>query len=702
MLKNKIIKGSVLSVALSLIISAQAQAKQSNTLPKVVVTSEGPKSNKNDGYKANLSSSSNRTETSLLNTPQSVSVVTQEQIRDQNITNMSEAARYVPGVVVLQGESNRDQVNIRGNNTTADFFVDGARDDMQYFRDFYNIESVEFLKGPNAMAFGRGGSGGVINRVSKYADGQRNRQFVLTGGSFDNRRIEADLGDRVNDKFSFRLNSMYEKTGTFRDLGNLERYGINPTGTFEIGDSTELRVGYEHFRDRRFNDRGLPSQNGGALKIDPRTFVGNPNENVSDAQVDSVYGTIIHEFDDSLKIKNLTRYTRNLKFYKNVYASSAVNSSGNFNLSAYDNAQERNSITNQTDLTKKFETGSLKHTALLGGEITSQDTRVERKTGYFNNTSTSETISLNSPLSFTSITYRHSANDANNKSNTNVLAAYLQDQIDFNKYFQVTAGLRFDSFETDLDNFRNGQNFKRRDNFVSPRLGLVLKPQEELSLYSSYSVSYLPSSGDQFSSLNSAEELLKPEELTNYEVGAKWDITPKLNVGAALYLLDRQNTRANDPNNAGFFIATGSSRTKGFEFSANGKLTDKWQLIAAYAHQDAEITSTTSGAAKGRRVALVPRNISSLWNKYDFTEKFALGLGIINQSSQFAGSDNSVRLKGFTRFDAAAYYNINSDYKLQLNVENLFDRGYNLTAHNNNNIQPGSTRAFKISLVANF
>ena len=195
---------------------------------------------------------------------------------------------------------------------------------------------------------------------------------------------------------------------------------------------------------------------------------------------------------------------------------------------------------------------------------------------------------------------------------------------------------------------------------------------------------------------------MKPEELKNYEIGSKWDVNPRLNLSAAVYQLDRTNTRASDPNNSGFFVLTGSSRTKGVEVAATGKITDKWQIIGGYANQDAVITSTTSTAAAGKKVGLVPRDTFSLWNKYDFTNKWAVAIGGVNQSAQYASVDNGVKLKGFTRFDGAAYYKINPSYRVQLNIENIFDRQYIQTAHNNNNIQPGSIRAFKLSVVTDF
>ncbi len=691
-----------LAVATAVLLTNELKAQDSvKQLPKVVVTAQ--QDGIVDGYKTNISRSSTRTNTKLIDTPQSVSVVNQQQIQDQNITNMEEAARYVPGVMVHNGEGNRDQITIRGNNTTADFFVDGARDDAQYFRDFYNVERIEFLKGPNAMAFGRGGSGGVVNRVTKIADGSRKRQLTLSGGSFNNRRAQFDIGDRINNKLSLRLNTMYEKTGTFRQFGDIERYGFNPNATITLSKSTDINVGYEYFRDKRLNDRGIPSQNGTAYVTKPKTYFGNPNENVSDSETNSIYSTITHDFNPTLQLKNLTRYNKNSKFYQNVYASGAVNSSGNFNLGAYNATVERNSVTNQTDLTKKFSTGSIKHTALLGSEVTYQHSRVLRNTGYFNG-STSKTISASNPLDFSSVSYSQSSsgNDNNGTSDLSVFGIYTQDQIELNKNIQLVGGLRYDRFEMGYDNNRNNSTFKRTDGLLSPRAGIILKPQENLSLYTSYSVSYLPSSGDQFTTLSSATAILKPEKMQNYEVGAKWDVNPSLNFTAALYQLNRTNSPVSDPNNAGFFLMTGKSRTNGLELSANGKITNKWQMIAGYSYQEAEILSSTSSATAGKRVALVPKNRLSLWNKYDFGNSFGAAIGVINQSSQFAGADNTVRLKGFTRFDGALYYKITPKHRLQINVENIFDHGYILTAHNNNNIQPGSTRAFKAALISEF
>ena len=669
-------------------------------LPTINVIAESEKPD--SGYFTSKSNSATKINMPLLDTPQAISVVSATQIADQQITNLTSAAQYVPGVVVLQGESNRDQINIRGNNTTADFFVDQTRDDLQYFRDFYNIENIEFLKGPNALAFGRGGSGGVVNRVTKYADGKQKRNFITTAGSFNQQRISLDLADKINKTSAFRLNSVYEKSNTFRNYGYLNRYGINPTFTFKPNQQTEIRLGYEYFYDNRFNDRGLPSQHNLALKVNPKLFVGNFNENTSDAEINSISALVLYDANKDLQIKNHTKFGYGNKFYQNVYASSSVNNLGNFNISAYNNKQNRTTITNQTDAIYKFKAFSFLNTALFGLELTKQQTENIRKTGFFNNISTTASLNINNPLSNTPVSYKFANSDINSQSNNQILGIYAQNKIDLNQYWQVLAGIRFDRFLAKTNNQVGNQQFSRTDNLISPKLGVIFKPQEELSVYTSYSTSYLPSAGDQFSNLDSVAKMLKPEKLQNYELGAKFDLNKNLNFTSAIYQRDRKNTRANHPNNAGLMIATGQTTTKGLELSLNGNISKNWQTIVSQSWQQAKVVSNTSSANKGALVALVPSQMLAVWNKYQFTQKFSAGAGMIKQTSQFAGANNTVKLKGFARLDLATYYQLNEDHKLQLNIENALNKQYTLTAHNNNNLQPGSPLAIKLSWLGNF
>jgi catecholate siderophore receptor len=250
---------------------------------------------------------------------------------------------------------------------------------------------------------------------------------------------------------------------------------------------------------------------------------------------------------------------------------------------------------------------------------------------------------------------------------------------------------------------RGGLPQTRVDNLVSPRYGVVIKPVEEFAIYGSYSKSYLPSSGDQFTVLNPGLVISVPEEFINKEVGVKWDPTPRLQITSAVYNLVRLNQRLPDPNNAGFFLLSGKTVTNGFEAGVSGYITDAWQMAGGYAYTDARIEGATSATVTpGNRVGLVPYNTFSLWNKYQFTPMWGAGVGVIYLTDYYASSDNTVALPGFTRVDAAVYGRINERYSWQINVENLFNQNYISTADGNNNITPGSPRAIRGSMTARF
>jgi catecholate siderophore receptor len=349
----------------------------------------------------------------------------------------------------------------------------------------------------------------------------------------------------------------------------------------------------------------------------------------------------------------------------------------------------------------------LKHTLLGGFELGRQHSNNFRNTGYFNNSSTTLQVPFSDPRTTVPVTFRqNSSSDADNRVHVNLAALYIQDQIEVNRYLQLVAGARFDYFDLDFHNNRTNVDLGRIDRLVSPRFGVVIKPVSEISLYGSYSVSNLPSAGDQFSSLAANTQTLKPEKFTNYEIGIKWDVRPSLSMTSAVYRLDRTNTRANDPNVSGLLVPTGSQRTNGFEFSLTGNLAREWTVTGGYAYQDAYITRTTTAAVAGADVAQVPHHSFSVWNKYQITRKLGAGLGLVQRSDMFAAISNpaapAVILPGYLRADAAVYYSFNDRWRLQANIENLFDKRYFLNADNNTNISPGSPRAVKLSLNARF
>lgn len=653
------------------------------------------------GYLTSDISTATRTLTPLRDIPQSISVVTKEQIQDQSMQSIADVVNYVPGIASHQGENNRDQLVIRGNSTSADFFLNGVRDDVQYYRDLYNVERVEALKGPNAMLFGRGGGGGVVNRVSKDAAFTSLGELTLRGGSFNNKRFTGDLDRPLGKKVAFRINGLYENSGSFRRFVNLERYGVNPTATIAPGPNTTISFSYERFHDRRVADRGIPSFAGRPADTPISTFFGNPDDSHVGATVNFASGTIEHHVGE-LTIRNRTLFGDYDRHYQNFVPGAVSADKTNVALSAYNNATRRRNVFNQTDLTYYVSTGRVRHTLLGGAELGRQLTDNFRNTGFFNNTATSILVPYENPVISTPVTFRQSATDANNHLKTNLAAGYLQDQIEFSRKVQVIAGLRFDYFDLQFHNNRTGDNLRRVDRLISPRAGLVIKPIKSLSLYGNFSVSQLPSSGDQFSSLTTITQQVKPEKFNNYEVGAKWDARSSLFLTMALYRLDRTNTRSTDPNDPTRIVQTGSQRTNGFELGVNGSVNRKWNVAGGYAYQDAFIVNTTTAARAGAQVAQVPHHTFSLWNNYQLMRKLSAGVGIIHRSDMFAAVDNTVVLPGYTRADLAVFYSVNEHWRFQANMENLFNSRYYLNADGNNNISPGRPRGARFGLIARF
>ena len=255
----------------------------------------------------------------------------------------------------------------------------------------------------------------------------------------------------------------------------------------------------------------------------------------------------------------------------------------------------------------------------------------------------------------------------------------------------------------DFRNNNTALDINTSDNFFSPRVGLVYKPIETVSIYTSYSLAYVPRAGEQLTSLTVTNKALEPEKFKNVEVGAKWDIQPNLALTTAVFKLDRTNVIIQDPNNTALSILGGGQSNKGFELGLAGRVTSAWSVMGGYTYQDGEITSTQSNLIRqGNVLAELPKSTFSLWNRYDFTPGWGVGLGVINRSAMYALIDNTVRLPGFTRVDAAVYARIDKNLRAQLNIENLFDTKYFASAHNNNNISPGSPIAARVSLIANF
>jgi len=630
----------------SLVWPAVAQPTDSNpavTLETVEVRGEAPNEN---SYHSSASSTATRTDTPLVDVPQSITVVTRAQVEDQSAQNLADVVRYVPGVGMAQGEGNREAPVFRGNVSTSDFFVNGLRDDVQYYRDLYNIERVEVLKGPNAMIFGRGGVGGVINRITRVADGRSHREVSLQGGSFNNKRATFDWGQGFNPNVAARVTAVVEDSESYRDDVTLDRRGVNPTLHLVTGPNTAVTLGHEYFFDERVADRGVPSLNGKPFDSDESTFFGDPGNSPTGTELNVTSLTVDHDFGGGLTLVNRTLYGRYDKYYQNVFASGPVAADGTVPFQGYIATTERDNLFNQTDLVYKLKTGSIEHTLLAGAEFGRQLTDNLRLSARFadgadadadpDSTFTAPASSPNFSQPLVAFVQGGSS-DGNNENETTIAAVYLQDQMSLSSQFDVVLGVRYDRYDTDFENRRTDaaagdRRIDAKDDLLSPRVGLIYKPIEPASIYASYSVSYLPRAGEQLGSLTPTNASFDPEEYTNYEVGAKWDVRPDLALTVAVYQLDRDKVILPGPT-AGTSILGDGARTQGVEFGVSGYVTKAWSVAGGYAYQNGELTATSGSTAQdGADLANLPRHSVSLWNRYDFSPQWGAGIGVFNRS----------------------------------------------------------------------
>lgn len=694
-----------LTIAVVASLGAVGQLHAADTaLPQVNVQDQSERADGPvKGYRATRSSTFTKTDTPLKEVPASISVIPEALIKDQAMSGMADVLRYVPGAHGTQGEGNRDQVMLRGINTTADFFVDGVRDDMQIFRDLYNLERVEVLKGPGGMAFGRGGAGGVINRVVKKPQFGHIGEAGISLGSDSRLRGSVDLGDKANASSAWRLNAMAENGKSFRNGVDLRRYAVNPTATLLVSPATTLTLGFEHARDERTADRGIPSAAATQrpFDTDAASFFGNADQSEARSTVNGFSAVLEHDFAGGSQIRNSFRLTHYDKFYQNVYANGAVTAAGLVRIEAYNNADKRSNLFNQTDLTTKFAAGGVEHTLLAGLELGHQDSSSVRKNGFFG-AATFLNVAAGSPYAVAT-DFRAAGTTADNAVKVDLAAVYLQDQIALNKEWKLLAGLRYDHFKTRFDDRRTlvaATDLARTDNEFSPRLGLTWSPGANTTWYLSYSTSFLPSAEQLSLAVNTAQ--LAPETARNYEAGVRWDLLPKLTLSGAVFRTDRNDVKVVDPNNPGLLILAGQQRTDGVELGLQGEVTKNWDIYAGYANLDGRIVKGTTIPA-GRRVGLVPQDSLSVWNKFGLGGGWSAGLGVIHQSEVYASTNNTVKLPAFTRADAALYYNFaDGKTRLALNVENLFDKKYYPTAHNDNNISPGAPRNARLTVSTRF
>lgn len=676
---------------------AQTQSETSAaTLPAVSVYGIDDTS---QSYNPPDSSSATKIDAPLRDIPQTVNVVPAQVMRDQHANSLQDALKNVPGVSFSSGDGQRDQVSIRGFTAIADQYVDGFRDDALYYRDLSNVERVDVIKGPAAVLYGRGSSGGLINRITKKP-GEDITQLGLSYGSWNDRRLELDLGRATESgSMAWRLTGAVEKGDSYRDKQFLDRKAIAPSAMLRLGEDTTFLIQTEFLEDRRVTDFGIPAYHGRPVDVDPSTYYGAENARDVDytqARVQSYAGTLNHRFNGTWSLRNATRYYHYTLDRNNTLPGVVNEAAQTVTLNRSNVRREEHGWTNQTELTQRAQWGSVSHEILYGVEVGQQNKDLVNYSA--NNVAT---VDLFDPVLPTLPMQVGGRPSADNLGRFNTLGLYVQDMVSLGEHWKMLGGVRHDRFEQKTEDRRSGARLSRTDSSWSPRLGLVYQPDAMQSYYVSWSQSYQPS-GEAFS-LAASNADLAPEKTTNYEIGAKYDfLDGKLSTTVSIFRLERTDIKVNDPV-TNSLVPVGTQRTDGAEWTLSGDLGDGWRAMMGYAYLDARVTESIAKDAgrnvEGKRATLTPRHAGNIWVTKDLGDGFGAGAGLNLVGARYANPGNTVRLPGYVTADVAAWWR-KGPYAVQLNVYNLFDAGYIVSAHGTspNLNMPGAPRNAMLSL----
>ena len=639
-----------------------------------------------------------RTPTPIIDVPQSLSIVTSDQIEERGYVSVADMISYIPGVSMSQGEGHRDAVVFRGVRSTADFFIDGIRDDSQYYRSFYNLDQVEILRGPNALLFGRGGAGGVLNRVTKKAKPGTGFQSVrLHGDRLGEFGAQVDVNLGIDETIGLRLNAMTEKLDNHRDHYFGDRMGINPALRIEFSDRFSMDARYEYVNNERFIDRGIPTgADGKPVEAFQSIVFGDAKANVSTLEAHMFSLLSEMRLADSTKLNMTASFSDFSKSYSNLYAASydEEETPDQVTLDGYVDSTERQSTNIAGTLITEFSFASAHHTVLAGIEYINTSSDQDRFNAVWSSTQTDkEAFLIQRPMGLVAtagvnaaglpvtVDFATDLND-DTRVKVDVISAYVQDEMELGERFSVLLGVRFDQFDIDVLNVPAVDRRDKRDQEVSPRFGLVYKWADNVSMYASLSETFLPRSGEQYANINGDKNRLDPDTYRNLEAGLKWDIAEGLSLTTAVFEIEKRSPQVADDDPATLDVI--ESEISGFEAQISGAINGRWSVYAGVSTLEGEQVNREGGT--GLRPRELPERMASLWTEFDATERLRLGGGITYQSESFINNSNSATLPSYTRLDATMNYQWSARSSIQVRMENVTDALYFPSSHSTHQV----------------
>ncbi|MER0111000.1 TonB-dependent siderophore receptor [Aeromonas dhakensis] len=635
-----------------------------------------------------------RTNTPAKLVPQAIDSVKASELTAFGQPTLSEALTGIPGVNA-SGDTRFDGVNIRGFSASNDFYLDGFRDDMQYTRDLGNTERVEVLKGPAAVLYGRGSTGGIVNRVSKKPQKGLESSVSAQVGSFDSRRLAADLNGEAGEQVQVRLNLAQEDKDSFRNGVTSKRTLLAPSVNWEINDKLNWLLQYERNEHDRTPDRGIPGVNGRPADVPKEYVYSDTRRDFIDDVAQSTRSRLSWDINDQWQLRQQLGYTSLDSQFDNTYVTSVKGDK--VTRARWQQDLKANSLISNTEAEGQLQTGPVEHRLLVGFEQNWQ----ERTPKLYQNATAIPVGNLYDPGSLP--TYDGAmklSSDANHK--VRGYGLYVQDQLSLGDW-HLLAGLRRDDFT--VTSRRNDLNKEETVSVssLSPRLGLVWNPIEEHAFYASYSKTFTPVGGELIGiTPGDKNNNLDPQHTRLYEGGVKSDwLDGRLATTLSLYRLEMYNKRSKDPLDPTKVILTGLKRTEGIELSARAQLTDELYLRGGIAIQDAEQVKADADL-QGKRPMNVSRQNGELFAGYQSGKQGWFGeTGVTAVGDRFADNANTTTLPGYARFDARAGYRW-QQWEAQLSVENLTDHDYFVSATSASQIMPGTPRQLHLSAAYRF
>jgi catecholate siderophore receptor len=657
--------------------------------------------------------------TNLQDTPQSVTVVGPELMAAQASTRLEDALKNVPGITLNAGEgaARGDTVNLRGFSAFNDFFLDGIRDAAVYTRDSFALQSVEVVKGPSATLFGRGSTGGAINQVSKAPSLTAFSTVTTDIGTNDEYRATADIDVPIGSTAAFRINAMGESSGVAdRDYVRNRRWGLAPSLALGMGEDTSLTAAYLHQQENDVPDAGVPFVARRPAPVPSAAFYGLASDfNTAHDDIGTI--RFKHDFAPNVTFADTLRYAR----YEFDYQDTMPNFGNDVPSAATPLADilvgrdapgssgTQTNLTDQADLTVRFNSGPVSHVLLTGLEFARQTSDIDRYNNPFNRNNSwipetplldpdpNQVLPAVQPITSVQDTTARSA------------AAYATDTMALSPYVDLIAGLRFDRFSADYDQrtVSTGAvlDLDHVDNVVSPRAAVVVKPTPQQSYYFSFGTSFDPSAEALTLTTKTAD--LGPVKAKSFEIGAKnsW-LDGAVTTTGAVFRVDVDNAQTNDPENPTITVLNGNQRVDGLELGASGYLTRHLEIVAGYTYLDGKTLSSGTAAYVGKALPNLARNAANLWTEYELSDAWEVGLGGNWLGRRFADSGETAVIPGYVVLNAMTSFKLSKTVWLQMNAFNLANRRYfensYYTSAAENHVIPGAGRSLRLTVRVTF